>query len=142
MENNQMKKLISALAAASMIGAMTVASAAPAEAASMNQRMGMVDNYCRTHPRDNDCNDWHRNGHRWNDRSYQGFYTRHHSAFPNAAASIFGLAAGAIIAGAVNSANNNSSSAHIRACEARYRSYDARTDTFLSTNGRRYACNL
>lgn len=137
-----MKKLISALAAASMIGAMTLASAAPAEAANMNQRMRMVDDFCRAHPRDNDCNDWHRRGHGWNNSNYQGFYHRHQNAFPGTAAGIFGLAAGAIIAGAVNNAQHTSASAHVRACEARYRSYNPRTDTFVANNGQRYACNL
>ena len=59
-------------------------------------------------PTANNCTDWQRNHNRWSNSQYQSFY-RYHQRDPGfggdaLAAGIFGLAAGALIAGAVNNA--------------------------------------
>jgi hypothetical protein len=58
------------------------------------------------------------------------------------AAGIFGLAAGAIIAGAVTNANRNNERAHIQVCIDTYRSYNVRSDTYVGGDGRRHLCRL
>jgi hypothetical protein len=54
------------------------------------------------------------------------------------AAGIVGLAAGAIIAGAASTNYNT----WIARCEARYRSFDRRTGTYLGYDGYRHPCRL
>ena len=49
------------------------------------------------------------------------------------AAGLFGFMIGAPM---------NGMTGHVGACENRYRSYDARTDTFLGHDGLRHACRL
>ncbi|MCE7027258.1 BA14K family protein [Jiella avicenniae] len=102
---------------------------------------------------------WNR-GHRWNGhryyrggRHYRGgrYYRRHHSNGAAIGAGIAGLAIGAIVGGAL--ADNGRpvpvqrvyptrgyGGGHIARCEARYRSYDRRTDTFLGYDGHRHRC--
>jgi len=71
---------------------------------------------------------YYRHGHRYyyNDGYYYG------------GAAIVGLAAGAIIAGAASSNYNT----WIARCEARYRSFDRRTGTYLGYDGYRHPCRL
>lgn len=103
---------------------------------------------------------------RHRDRNY---YERHHDYRDHyrdrrrhrnddaAAAAIIGLALGAIVVGSLANQNRrvernyyyddryerrDSRWEHIRRCEARYRSYDRRSDTFIGRDGRRYYCNL
>lgn len=71
--------------------------------------------------------DYYRNGH---DRRY---YRRH--GRNGAAAIIGGIAAGAIIGGALNSRNSYNSS-----CASRYRSYRASDNTYQPYNGPRRQC--
>ncbi|HEV7719611.1 MAG TPA: BA14K family protein [Arsenicitalea sp.] len=72
-----------------------------------------------------------------------GYYRQNNNGNGDAvAAGIFGLAAGAIIAGAVTSANRNNERAHIQACLDTYRSYNVRSDTFVGSDGRRHLCRL
>lgn len=142
-----MNKFISIATSIALVAASSVATMTPVQAAGHGyraERDRMINNYCRHHPRERDCRDFRNHRARWNDREYQSFYHRHRGDqnFSGAAiAGIFGLAAGAIIAGAANSANNTSS-AHVRACEARFRSYDVRSDTYLGYDGNRHRCNL
>ncbi|MDB5561113.1 MAG: hypothetical protein JWN11_531 [Hyphomicrobiales bacterium] len=71
-----------------------------------------------------------------------GYYRHNNNNGDAVAAGIFGLAAGAIIAGAVTNANRNGERAHIQACLDAYRSYDVRSDTYASRDGRRRYCRL
>jgi hypothetical protein len=136
-----MKKFISALTAASMIGAMSLTSVAPATAASFPDNGGQYNGGQQNGPQHNygQQNGGQRYGNRWNNHRY---YNQPRSAFPGIAAGIVGLAAGAAVAGAINNSHYQSANAHIRACEAHYRSYDVRTNTFVGYNGQRYACNF
>ncbi len=84
-------------------------------------------------------------------RYYHGpsrYYYRHHDNGGAVAAGILGLAAGAIAAGAI--ANSQpvypapapvyGRSDHEAYCYSKYRSYDARTDTYLGYDGYRHYC--
>ena len=76
------------------------------------------------------------NGHRGYRERRSGY--RYHNGFwfPLAA---FG--AGAIIGGAINRPTVSSSSAHVRWCEQRYRSYRASDNTYVPRAGVRAVCN-
>jgi len=64
-------------------------------------------------------------------------------AYADAAiAGIFGLVAGAIANGALNSRQPVVTSGHVQRCSARFKSYDPRSDTYLGYDGKRHACNL
>lgn len=137
-----MRKMIAGALSATMLAAAALGPATPAQAAP-HARSYYVQNFCATHPYAPDCVDWRRNGRHWDDQNYVTFYHSHRSAFPAFVAGIFGLAVGAAIA---NSANNayryDSYDSHVAACEAHYRSYDPRTDTFLGYDGYRHRCML
>jgi hypothetical protein len=68
---------------------------------------------------------------------YRGGYDHHHGN--NGAGLAIGLAAGAIIGGAIaaSQAQANQNAAY---CAQRFRSYDPRSGTYLATNGVRYRC--
>jgi hypothetical protein len=140
-----MKKLFSIISSAALVAVTSVAAIAPANAAPNWQRQrGYVANWCQAHPYDRDCRDFRRNSNRWGAANYNNWYQRHRTVrgFDPMAASIFGFAAGAIIGGAAASAARANSSSHVAACEARYRSYDVRSDTFLGYDGIRHRCTL
>jgi hypothetical protein len=75
-----------------------------------------VREYCSNHPRDRDCQ-----AHRRGDRSTVGSILRKTGNVIAGAGRVVGSAIGA------------------GACEARYKSYDPRTNTYVR-NGRRYHC--
>jgi hypothetical protein len=139
-----MKKFLSIASSAALVAVTSVATIAPADAAPSWQRQrDYVANWCRSNPNDRDCRDFRSNSHRWGHSTYSNWY-RHHRyqrGFDPLAAGIFGFAAGAIIGGAASAARANSSS-HVAACQAQYRSYDVRTDTFLGYDGARHRCTL
>lgn len=66
-------------------------------------------------------------------RDYRRGYRRHNGYWFPAAAFI----TGAIVGGTIN----NSNSAHVQSCYARYRSYRASDNTYQPTNGPRRQCN-
>jgi len=139
-----MKQLFSIISSAALVAVTSIATIAPAAAAPDWQRQrGYVMNWCQAHPYDRDCRDFRRNSTRWGQSNYRGWYMRHQHmrGFDPLAAGIFGFAAGAIIGGAASAARANSSD-HVAACEARYRSYDVRSDTFLGYDGIRHRCTL
>lgn len=80
-----------------------------------------------------------------------GYRYRHHRRDRGraAAAGIIGLGLGAMLGQALTPrtyyprtyAYAGMPTAHVRWCQQRYRSYDVRTDTFLSYDGNRYRCN-
>lgn len=134
-----MMKVTSLFLSAVMAGTSVVMFTAPADAqrSSRYERERYVENYCRRNPRDRDCR---MDRSRWDERRYQRWYRDRHrgNAAEAAAAGIFGLAAGAI-AGAAAGAADGTRRAR---CEARYRSYDWRSNTFIGADGRRYECRL
>ena len=115
----------------------------PAEAQGVRERQRDVERYCARNPRDRDCRDFRRDSRRWDNGRYQRFARDRRDISRDAtAAAIFGLAAGAIAAGAAASNSGGSDRDHVQRCLNRYRSYDPSTDTYLSNDGRRRACNL
>ena len=107
-------------------------------------RQQYVTSYCAENPRARDCREYRRNGKRWNDNNYRGFYERNHRNNNYAAlAALFGIAIGAaIVSGSQSNNNGGYDQNHVRRCAAKYRSYDSRTDSFLAYDGRRYRCQL
>lgn len=141
-----MKKFLSIASSAALVMVTSVAAVAPASAAPNNwqRQQNYVANWCQNNPRDRDCRDFNRNSRHWGQAQYGNWYRRHQHqrGFDPFAAGIFGFAAGAIIGGAAAAANANSSSSHIARCQANYRSYDVRTDTYLGYDGIRHRCTL
>lgn len=151
-----MNNLIKSAAGVALTGVLAIASIMPVQAQSISigfgQRDRVISTYCDRNPRDNDCRRYHSGG--WNDDDYGYFYRRHRSGLDNVASGLFGFTFGAILGSAIANSNNNnnngggyyqgggSSQNHVDACYARYRSYDARTDTFLGYDGYRHRCNL
>jgi len=136
-----MNKAFGTAVACLAIGASMLAS--PASAQRNHQRFYNQDRFIENHCGgrwDRDCNDWRYNRDRWDEGRYHGWYRDHHNDFgpEDAAASIFGFVAGAA-AGAISGAVGTS---HVAACDARYRSYDLRTDTFMGYDGYRHRCRL
>jgi hypothetical protein len=141
-----MNKIFSAAVATTLAGIMMIpapASAAPMHRGGYGQMDSFVLERCDRGSRVRGCDDWRKNRHKWSQRDYQRWYRSNN--FGNVAAGLFGLAIGAAI---VNGVNNNARydrydyRSHVARCEARYRSYDARTDTFLGYDGKRHRCNL
>jgi hypothetical protein len=127
------------LAAASVTGLMLVGSAVPAQAQSVGFSFGIgnadreIGDFCDDHPRSRDCRDWHDNRRYWDRDDYVSFSTR------------TGLSFGIIVEDDDDDDYRRGyalSDSHIDRCEARYRSYDAETDTFLGYDGERHYCNL
>ncbi|WP_245413559.1 BA14K family protein [Mangrovicella endophytica] len=108
-------------------------------------------------------------GHRYRgDWGHRRYYRHHHGHGDAVAAGVVGLAAGALIGGALADRGPRYydgydgypegrvyyrpapryyidppvSSSHTARCEARYRTYDVRTDTFIGNDGRAHACRL
>ena len=102
-----------------------------------------MGDWCGRNRSDRDCRDWSRNRSSWDERRYHDWYGRNRNDFRSndGAAAIFGFAAGALT-GAIISGGANVGSGNTAACAARYRSYDARTNTFLGYDGMRHACRL
>lgn len=140
------KQLIAGIATAAATASMSLATITPAAAQDYSRRHSYVMQYCQTHPRDRDCNDFRHNGRHWSDSRYRGWYHSHSNGINPGVAGIFGLAAGAIIGGAIANSNNNShvvvSSGHVARCEARFRSYDVSTDSYMGYDGYRHRCTL
>jgi len=125
-----MKKLASVAAALSLAAVTSITAIAPASAQSQfivqqpyfySQGVD-VSQDLRTDVR-------HRRGHRIGAGIVGGF---------------LGFAAGAAVAGAIANSRDRSYGydSHVARCYDRYRSYDARTDTYLGYDGRRHYCNL
>ena len=71
---------------------------------------------------------------------YRGGYG-HRGGNGNAGALLGGLAAGAIIGGAIAASQANAAAQQNAAyCSQRYRSYDPASGTYLNNNGNRYPC--
>ena len=139
-----MKKMILTVSAAAVMALSSLAGITPVTAApwqrNYQQQDRYIGNYCDRNPYAAQCNDWRSNHSRWGNSQYQGFYRTHRNdnGFGgNLAAGLFGFAVGAALTGSPGYMSD-----HVRACESRYRSYNARSDTFLGYDGFRHACRL
>ncbi len=138
-----MRKIASAAVATVLAGVMAMP--LPAEAASMNFRHNdrVSADQCMANQRA--C--WvpaRHNRHHRHHRHWRGWDGPNPGNF---AAGIFGFAVGAALASGLERDRNITYDRgyyynHVAACEARYRSYDPRTDTFLGYDGRRHLCRL
>ena len=72
-------------------------------------------------------------------RNYYRHYDRDNDFGEAAAATIFGLAAGAIVGGIAAGGGDDGSYSR---CQARYRSFDADSWTYLGYDGDRHYCRL
>ena len=71
-------------------------------------------------------------------------YRWNQPSFGSIGAGIFGFAVGAAIANSINNDRgyDRGWESHVARCEARYRSYNSRTDMFLGYDGDYHRCNL
>ncbi|MBF9198137.1 BA14K family protein [Microvirga sp. BT290] len=132
-----MRKFVTALVAVAVLAPVLPASAAPIQARSLPQ---LEQDY----PNESYAQ-YYRRGYRpyYRDRYY---YRRDNGAA--VAAGVAGLAAGALIAGAIASQAQPAApqppgvvDPQVAAyCARKYRSYDPGTGTFLASNGMRYVC--
>lgn len=135
-----MTKLISAAMAASIlcVTAMTL----PVSAQGMSRQGQFVQQHCAQNPGMRGCADWNRNGHNWHRDNYDDWYHWNQPYLGAAAAGLFGLALGAAAANANQPRTDPGYDDHVAACEARYRSYSAETDTYVGFDGAHHRCNL
>lgn len=144
-----MRNLASAAVATVLAGMMAIP--APASAASVSVSIGQQANYvgqqCLAHPSWRGCDDWKHNRHHWSKNEYRNWYMWNRPHLGNVAAGLFGFAVGAAIVSGMNRDSgydryDSDFDDHVAACEARYRSYSAESDTFLGYDGLRHRCTL
>ena len=102
------------------------------------QQEQFMQNYCGNHD-DSDCRSWKHDRHSWDEARYNRWYRHHHQDHgfdENAAAAIFGLAAGT----AAGLATGTITTSDEPAC-VQYRSYDPADDTYLGRDGYRHHCH-
>ncbi len=135
-----MKKALGAGVACIVLAASSIVTPAAADWHSHRQQERVMGNYCDHHPGDQDCWDWNHHRDHWNESRYHDWYGRHRHDFgpADAAAAIFGFVAGA----AANAVAGAAGTSHQAACDARYRSYDWHTDTYMGYDGYRHPCRL
>jgi hypothetical protein len=124
------------------LGAVTLAAAMPASADTVQSRR--LPNVQEAYPSESYSQYYYRRGY----RPYRGYYRRDNGSA--VAAGVAGLAAGALIAGAIaNQAQAEPAappppgtvSPSVAAyCARKYRSYDPPSGTFMASNGMRYVC--
>ena len=143
-----MKKAIATVAACVVLGTSLIAPASAQNRRGGRDRDQYMQNYCGRHD-DSDCRDWRANRNRWDDARYHGWYERHRHdrdfhtyGTANAAAAIFGFAAGAAAGAITGSINGGVRGSSVAACEARYRSYDRASNTYLGYDGYPHECRL
>jgi hypothetical protein len=139
-----MRKAIAATLSAAVVASSMLSPVAQAAPRHHGDRDRFISSYCERHPRDRDCNDWRSHRNRWSDDRYDRWYHNHRRDFGpgDAAASIFGFAAGAIAGAAAGAASGASDGSHVARCEARYKSYNASTDMFMGYDGQYHRCDL
>ncbi|MDB5531207.1 MAG: BA14K-like protein [Devosia sp.] len=148
-----MNVLSKGLTALALISTIAISSVVPTQAQSIQfgfgQRDRVITSYCDRNPRDRDCRSYYGGG--WHDSDYNRFYRSRRSGLDSIASGLFGFGFGAILGSAIANSNNNDrvigrvyngGSSHVQACYARYRSYDANSDTYMGYDGYRHRCNL
>jgi hypothetical protein len=113
------------------------------------ERERYVERWCDRNPRDSDCRDWRVSRDRWDDDRYRRWYRHRHRDSDDIGSALFGLAAGALIGGTLanpgwlnRGIGSRDVSAHVARCQARFRSYDPASDTYLGYDGLRHRCRL
>jgi hypothetical protein len=144
---NRQEQAMNRFLAVAMTGALALGTKAlpqTASAASVDAQAKYFGRYCDRHPGDPDCRDWRVNRRHWDRDRYHRWYSRHRHEFgpDDAAAAIFGFAAGEVTGALAGAANGAATSAHVAACEAQYRSYDPQTDQYLGYDGNYHYCRL
>jgi len=143
-----MHKIASAAVTLALAGVMAMPTTAPANAASFNIQFGQQDRFvsdrCDRHPNWRGCDDFRRNHHHWGRDDYRRWYGWNRSSIGNIGAGIFGFAVGAAIANGMNNDRDydRGYDGHVARCEARFRSYSARTDMYLGYDGDYHRCRL
>jgi hypothetical protein len=140
-----MKKLLST-SMALLFGVSLLINAASANAAERNtrlvqQRNEHVANFCGRNPSARSCNDWSRNHSSWSDQNYRNFYrsNRYRRDFNgNDVGAMFMFSIGSAIG---DRGYVRGRSSHVKECQARYRSYQVRTDSYLGYDGNWHRCN-
>lgn len=125
------------ISAAILAGATAIASLQPAAAAPMMMNRGIGQSPAGVETVQ--YRGWHR-GPGWH--HHGGWHHRHgwrHGYYGNGAASLGGLAAGAIIGGAIANSQARASDADAY-CSQRYKSYDPRSGTYLGYDGGQHPC--
>lgn len=125
------------ISAAILAGATAIASLQPAAAAPMMVTPGIGQSATNVEAVQ------FRRGHRgpgWrHDGGWHHRYGRRHGYYGNGAAALGGLAAGAIIGGAI--ANSQARAGDAEAyCSQLFKSYDRRSGTYLGNDGDRHSC--
>ena len=121
------------LAAAVLLGATSLTFASQANAAPLTAGTAALNSAVPTATEN--VQYYHRHGYR---RGYYG-HRHHHHGGSTAAGIGLGLAAGAIIGGAIASGQAQAQQ-NAAYCAQRYRSYDPASNTFLAKDGNRYPC--
>lgn len=140
-----MKKLLSTTLAL-LFGAGILFSAGSADAAErttrlVQQRNQHVANYCARNPSARSCNDWRYNHSTWNDQNYRNFYRSNRYQRDFNAGDVGAMFMFSIGSAMANQGYVRSSSSHVRYCQARFRSYQVRTDSYLGYDGIWHRCN-
>jgi hypothetical protein len=128
------------ICAAVLAGATALASAQGAVAAPLAVNGGLGNTassietvqYRRGGPGWHHGGGWRHGGSGWHHRRYGGRY------YGNGAAVLGGLAAGAVIGGAI--ANSQARTDGVAYCSQRYKSYDPASGTYLGYDGGRHPC--
>jgi BA14K-like protein len=144
-KDNLMNKIISSVAAVALLSFNSLAGITPAAAAgpmhpNFQRQDRYIGDFCVQNRYAPQCRDWRTNHSRWGDNEYRSFYRTHQDDRRfggNVAAGIFGFTMGRMLIGTFG-ANSD----HVRACEARYRSYNRTTDRFFGYDGSFHACRL
>jgi hypothetical protein len=147
-----MHKIASVATAFALAGAMALPVATPVSAQSFNVQFGQQDRFvsdrCERNSRLRGCDDWRSNRHRWSKSDYQRWYRWNQPSIGSIGAGIFGFAVGAAIANGFNNDRgydrgyDRGWESHVARCEARFRSYNANTDTYLGYDGNYHRCTL
>ncbi|ESR23420.1 BA14K family protein [Lutibaculum baratangense] len=136
-----------------IIAATTTVPATAQNRGGYRDRDAYIERYYKSNRHDDEYRRWQRDRHRWSQRDYDRWYRSRHRGSDNAAAAIFGLAAGAIAGAAISSANRSSGSGipsaggypagsdgWYRYCSSKYRSFDPGSGTYLGYDGQRHYC--
>jgi hypothetical protein len=147
-----MRNIATAAITLAVAGAMAIPLATPAAAQSFSFQYGQQDRFvsdrCERNPRLRGCDDWRNNRQSWGKSDYQRWYRWNQPSIGSVGAGLFGFFVGAAIANGIGNSNssnwngNGSWSSHVARCEARFRSYNANTDTYLGYDGNYHRCTL
>lgn len=142
-----MKKFLLALAAAG-ISATTMVAPVSAQSASFSFSFGpqerFVSQQCDRHPNWRGCRDFRRDHRHWSRNDYRNWYLSNRPGLGGLGLGLFAFALGAAAASSAARAADADDDwqRHVEACYDRYRSYDERTDMYLSYNNGYQRCRL